>query len=86
MLNEALTGLTTDTLYRWRARVLHAPFTITEAGITPPPNPAHSPWRRLSGQADEADIHLVPEPGATASLMSGVALLSWLYRRRRSAI
>ena len=82
-LNEAVTGLTTDTLYRWRARVLHAPFTITAAGITPPPNSAHGPWRRVSAQADEADIRLLPEPSATASLMSGVALLSWLYRRRR---
>ena len=82
-LNEALAGLITDTLYSWRARVLHAPFTITETGITAPPNPTHGPWRRLSGQADEADIRL-PEPAAIVSLVSGMALLSWLHRRRRS--
>ena len=84
VLNEAVTGLTTDTLYRWRARVLHAPFTITEAGITPPPNPAHGPWRRVSAQAEEVDIRLLPESGAIVSLVSGMVLLSWLYRRRRS--
>jgi hypothetical protein len=48
--------LTVSTLYRWRARVLHAPFTVTKTGITPPPNPAHGPWRRYLGQAFEADI------------------------------
>ncbi len=84
VLDEALTGLTANTLYRWRARVLHAPFTITEAGITPPPIPAHGPWRRLSGQANEADIRLLPEPAAIVSLVSGMALLSWLHRRRQS--
>ncbi len=29
---------------------------MTEPGITPPPNPAHGPWRRFLGQAFEADI------------------------------
>jgi hypothetical protein len=46
----------TNTLYHWRVRTLRAPFTVTEPGITPPPQPAHGPWRRLSGQAIEADI------------------------------
>ena len=45
-----------QTLSRWRARVLYAPFTVTEAGITPPANPSHGPWRRLFGQHVEADI------------------------------
>jgi hypothetical protein len=26
-------------------------------------NPVHGPWRRLSAQANEADIRVVPEPG-----------------------
>jgi hypothetical protein len=49
-----------STLYRWRARVLYAPLHVTEPGITPPPNPAHGPWRRLQGQAVEADIRVDP--------------------------
>jgi hypothetical protein len=49
-----------STLHRWRARVLYAPFHVTEPGITPPPNPAHGPWRRLQGQAVEADIRIEP--------------------------
>ena len=55
-LNTTITGLTDGTLYRWRARVLYAPFHVTESSITPPPNPAHSPWRRFLGQAMEADL------------------------------
>jgi hypothetical protein len=55
-LTETVPGLSDQTLYRWRARVLHAPFSVTEAGITAPPNPAHGPWRRLQGQVREADI------------------------------
>jgi len=45
-------------LYRWRARQLFAPFRVTSAGITPPPNPAHGPWRRVYGQALEADLRV----------------------------
>jgi len=55
-LGENISGLTEDMLYRWRARVLYAPYSVTEAGITSPPNPAHGPWRRLMGQAEEADL------------------------------
>ena len=43
-------------LYRWRVRTLRAPYRVTTAGITPPPNPPHGPWRRVLGQAVEADI------------------------------
>ncbi|MGD9315889.1 MAG: FG-GAP-like repeat-containing protein [Anaerolineae bacterium] len=57
-LREILSGLEADTLYRWRVRVLHAPFSVTEPHIIPPPNPAHGPWRRLQGQAVEADIRV----------------------------
>jgi hypothetical protein len=57
-LGVTVSGLAEDTLYRWRARVLHAPVSVTQAGITPPANPAHGPWRTLSGQASEADIRV----------------------------
>jgi hypothetical protein len=50
----AVPGL--NSLYRWRARTLRAPFWVTRPGITAPPNPAHGPWRRLMGQAFEADV------------------------------
>jgi hypothetical protein len=53
-------GLAGNTLYRWRARVLYAPFHVTEPGITAPPNPAHGPWRRFLGQALEADLRTGP--------------------------
>jgi hypothetical protein len=83
VLTETPTGLTEGTLYRWRARVLYAPFSITETGITEPPNPAHGPWRRLSGQADEADIRVLPEPDLVLVLVAGIALLAMLNRSRR---
>ena len=85
-LTETITGLSADTLYRWRARVLYASYSVTQSGITAPPNPAHGPWRRLSAQADEADIRMVPEPGAMLSLASGIALLAALHRRRRARL
>jgi len=55
-LEETVSGLFPETLYRWRARLLYAPYSVTEPGITPPPNPAHGPWRRLYGQGLEADL------------------------------
>jgi hypothetical protein len=55
-LDETITGLASSTLYHWRARVLHAPYGVTQPGITAPPKPAHGPWRRLLGQAVEADV------------------------------
>ncbi len=55
-LTETIPALATDTLYRWRARVLYERYSVTEAGITPHSNPSHGPWRRLSGQSAEADI------------------------------
>jgi hypothetical protein len=56
VLTQTMSSLTPGTLYRWRERTLRAPYTVTQTGITPPPNPAHGPWRRLQGQAFEADI------------------------------
>jgi len=61
-LRETIPGLTKDKLYRWRASVLYAPYTVTKPGITSPFNPSHGPWRRLSGQSAEADIR-IGEPG-----------------------
>jgi hypothetical protein len=84
-LVETISGLSVDTLYRWRARVLHAPYTVTEAGIVPSPNPAHGPWRRVSAQVSEADIRLVPEPGFLVGLAAGVATLALLAGRRLRA-
>jgi hypothetical protein len=54
----ALSSLQASALYRWRARALYAPYSVEQPGITPPPNPAHGPWRRLLGQAFEADIRV----------------------------
>jgi hypothetical protein len=51
-----ISGLDAETLYRWRARVLWAPYTVDQPGIAPPANPAHGPWRRFLGQAMEADL------------------------------
>jgi hypothetical protein len=81
-LTETISGLTEHDLYRWRARVLYAPYSVTQAGITPPPNPAHGPWRRVTAQAMEADIRL-PEPSASLNLAAGVMLLALLDQRRR---
>ena len=39
-LTQLVGGLQDDNLYRWRARVLHAPFRVTEPGITAPANPS----------------------------------------------
>jgi hypothetical protein len=59
-LTETITDLAGDTLHRWRARVLYAHQTVTAPGITPPPNAAHGPWRRLNAQAVEADLRTSP--------------------------
>jgi hypothetical protein len=82
-LVELVSGLDENTRHRWRARVLYAPFRVTEAGITPPPNPAHGPWRRVQAQAVEADI-LLPEPSELVLLFSALAGLLVLGRRRIS--
>jgi hypothetical protein len=50
-ISHTFSGLLANQLYRWRARVLHAPAT----GPTPA-NPAHGPWRRVGAQSVEADL------------------------------
>ena len=54
----ALSGLADGALYRWRARLLYAPLHVTQPGITPPPKPAHGPWRRFNAQSVEADLRV----------------------------
>jgi len=78
MLSQTFTGLTNHTLYRWRARVLHAAATGPI-----PTNPSHTPWRRLGAQSVEADIRL-PEPSFCLSLACCLTLLAALAARRRA--
>ena len=73
-LTQALSGLSSGKLYRWRERSLRAPFNVNKTGITPPPNPAHGPWRRLGAQAVEADIRT--NPSATATVSGSAAICS----------
>lgn len=61
VLTEAVSGLTEDVLYHWRAHVLYVPLHADEPGITTPPVPRHGPWRTLSARAAAADIR-VGEP------------------------
>lgn len=58
LLTHAISGLTNLAVYRWRARVLYAPFHVTAAGISAPANPTASPWRTLNAQAGIADIRI----------------------------
>ncbi len=85
VLSESISPAASGLLYRWRARVLHAPFSVTEPGIGDPANPAHSPWRRLSGQAQEADVRVIPEPGLLFGQASALAILALLTRRAAAA-
>jgi hypothetical protein len=55
---------------------------VTHFGVMDRANPAHGPWRRLSAQANEADIRVVPEPGMVLVLVAGCALLA-MFRRQR---
>jgi uncharacterized repeat protein (TIGR01451 family) len=57
-LHETLSELSGSELQHWRVRVLRAPFNVTQPGITAPPLPNHGPWRRLNGQAVEADVRV----------------------------
>jgi hypothetical protein len=52
-------GLQEGDLYYWRARLLRAPVSVTQSGITAPANPARvSPWRRMRANADVAEIRI----------------------------
>ena len=53
------TGLNLNAVYHWRVRSLYAPFTVTQTGITAPPNPAASPWRRMEAGGGVADIRVI---------------------------
>jgi len=81
-LADTISGLDSGVLYRWRARVLSAPLSVTAAGITPPAKPAHGPWRRPTAQSVEADVRALPEPEVALSLATGAALLAALARHR----
>ncbi|MFC1671922.1 Calx-beta domain-containing protein, partial [Planctomycetota bacterium] len=70
-LTETVSGLVAGTLYRWRARLLYAPYRVTETGITAPMGPAHGPWRRLYGQAEEGGVRTLPEIAFSGTGHSG---------------
>jgi len=80
-LTESVTGLVEGHVYSWRARVLSAPFFVTEPGVTP--SPRRGPWRRLQGRASTSDVRVVPEPGVVGLLTGTVGLLALARRRRR---
>ncbi|MFK7899060.1 MAG: FG-GAP-like repeat-containing protein, partial [Myxococcota bacterium] len=84
LFDETISGLSNDTVYRWRARNIYAPFNVTEPGITPPPNPQGGPWRRIQSAADAGDIRVVPEPG-TIGVVIGSLVLAAMARRRRDS-
>jgi hypothetical protein len=84
-LVELVTVPDARTLHRWRARVLYAPFRVTQVGVTPPPKPAHGPWRRVQAQSIEADIY-VPEPSGPGLLIAGGVMLGMLGLRRRAVL
>ena len=67
VLTEAIAGLNLGERYRWRARILYAPFMVTQAGITEPPSPEYGPWRRVDAQSDEADILIDDTPAASGN-------------------
>jgi hypothetical protein len=80
LLSHTFSGLG-GSLYRWRARVLHAPTT----GVIPV-SPEHGPWRRLEAQSAEGDVRVAPEPGAGFVLALGVATLLGLRARARGSV
>ncbi|MBK7949745.1 MAG: FG-GAP repeat protein [Deltaproteobacteria bacterium] len=83
---DVVSGLPPDQVYRWRARMIHAPWTVVAVGeTTPPPNPRGGPWRRIGGGSDDGRVRVVPEPGIGAGLIAGVLTLSaGRIRRSRS--
>lgn len=83
VLSETIPAFEEGALYRWRARVLFASSSVVAPGITPPPNPAHGPWRRPSAQTREADVRVLPEPSVSVGIALASALLTGLGRGRR---
>jgi hypothetical protein len=74
-LSHAFTGLD-QTLYRWRARVLHAP-----GSVAPPPDP--SPGRggaRMAGRSKPTSAYC--PCGIALALISGSVAIVLLGRRR----
>jgi len=59
-------------LYHWRTRTLHAPFSVTQPGISARPHPAAGPWRRNLGRSFDVDLRVedllvaVDRPGPSA--------------------
>jgi len=45
--------------------------------------PTHGPWRRLSAQANDADIRVLPEPDLVLALVVGIGVLAIFNTRRR---
>ena len=72
-LTLTIPDLAVNSLYRWRARILHAHENVTKPGITPPFNPAHGPWRRLSAQSSEADIRIREAEAPDGTVSAGMA-------------
>lgn len=72
VLTEAVSGLTEDVLYHWRAHVLFIPLHADEPGIAEPPVPRHGPWRTLSARADIGNVR-VGEPQIITIEFVGVA-------------
>jgi len=66
------TGWDVDNVYVAPPDVLD--FNIT---FVPPDSP-------ISGPRLDVTYHALPEPGSTAGIASGAALLAWLHRRRRA--
>ena len=58
-LNVIAMGLSPDTLYHWRARILYSPLTIVTPGIIAAAKPAAGPWRRLDSSADASDTRML---------------------------
>ena len=80
-LVESVQGLSVQTSYRWRARVLYAPIASDAPGVTPVVRAG--PWRRLQGGAGTIDIRIVPEPGLMLGLLTGAGGLVSLSARKR---
>ena len=80
VISETVSGLTPETLYSWRGRVLTIPYSSTQPGIDP--IVTRSPWTRVQARATAGDIRTsVPEPAVAAMLAAGSSLLAALRGR-----